>query len=129
MTRRDLKLDVERRKLAAVQAYCSYEWESSLRTLVLEEWDKRKSSQTFDDDEDPPEDAEGVEDRIPLPFKLKVVKEAYERLTAEQKKQIDRKREDDKRKMFCKIPDTQDNRERIEKLQTHQRYSRPLPPV
>ena len=53
--RGELKLDIgEKRKLAAVQAYCTYAWDS-LRPIVLTRWDQQKKSDTFDDDEDPPE--------------------------------------------------------------------------
>lgn len=109
-----------------MQAYCSYAWESSLRALVLQEWEKHKSSDTFDDDEDPQEDANSVEDCIPLAFKLKVVKEAYDRLPQEEKKEVDRRREEDKKKMYRKIPEIEEDRDRIEKLRTHQKYSNSL---
>ena len=77
--RGDLKLDLNtRRKLAPTQAYCSYAWDSGLREIVLACWEQQKASATFDDNEDPPEDADGLstEACIPLAFKLKIVKEA-----------------------------------------------------
>ena len=58
---------------------------------------------------------------IPLAFKLKVVKEEYEALTNEEKKEIDRRREADKKKRAVRIPKIDDDDGRIEKLLFHQR--------
>ena len=81
-TRSDLKLNVNgKRKLAAVQAYCSYAWESTLHTMVLTCWEAQKTSTTFNDDEDPPELSGGSpKGYIPLAFKLKVAREVYDGL-------------------------------------------------
>ena len=126
--RGDLKLDLNtRRKLAPTQAYCSYAWDSGLREIVLARWEQQKASATFDDDEDPPEDADGLstEACIPLAFKLKIVKEVYEGLTADQKKAIDVRRDEDRKKLYRSPHEIEDNGERIAKLEAHQRY-RPL---
>lgn len=117
-----MKLDAsEKKKLAPVQAYCAYAWKSHLRQLVLESWEQLKASDTFEDDEDPPEDAIGVTAFIPLAFKLKIAKQEYEKLTDEQKQEIDVRREEDKKRPHRKIPQIDDEEERIEKLLTHQR--------
>ena len=122
-SRGDLKLDVNgKRKLVAVQAYCSYAWESSLRSEVLTRWKQEKST-TLDDDDDPPEEDEGSseESSIPLAFKLKIAKELYEKLSPGEKSEIDRRREEDRDKRYRKIPDIADDEERYQKLRTHKR--------
>lgn len=123
--RGDLKLDVtERRKLAALQAYCSYAWESTLRQIVLLRWEQEKHTMIIDDDDDPVEDPDGtpcVEACIPLTFKLKIAKELYDNLTPEEKKEIDIRREEDRKKLYRKIPEIGDAGERAAKLQIHAR--------
>lgn len=123
--RGDLKLDVnEKRKLAPLQAYCSYAWHSTLRPIVLTRWEQQKGTLTFNDDEDPPEDAEGSPEEacIPLSFKLKIARELYDQLTKEQKKMINDQREEDKKKMGRRVTDIDDDEERHLKLRVHQRY-------
>jgi hypothetical protein len=124
--RGDLKLDGnEKRKLASVQAYCSYAWESTLRAIVLKRWEEQKTSATFEDDEDPPEDPDAPpspESCIPLAFKLKVAKELFEKLSAEEKKVIDARREEAQKRLTRKIRDIKDEEERVAKLKTHQKY-------
>ena len=122
-TRGDLKLDIgEKRKLVPVQAYCSYAWDSSLRAIVLTRWEQQKKSATFHDDEDPPEDVDDAEEYIPLAFKLKIAKEVYDGLSSDEKKDIDRRHEEDRKKMYRRVFDIDDNEEQIDKLRTHQRY-------
>lgn len=123
-SRGDLKLDTNgKRKLAPVQAYCSYAW-PTLRPIVLTRWEQQKRTDTFDDDDDPPVGEEySPEACIPLAFKLKIAKELYDGLTAEEKKEIDRRREEDKKKMYRKIPEIDDDEERNAKLRIHQKYS------
>lgn len=122
--RGNLKLDAgEKRKLAPVQAYCSYAWETSLRDIVLKRWEKEKGVDTFPDDEDPPEEADGTEACIPLAFKLKVARKEYEALSKEQKQEVDRRREEDKKKHGIKLSDITDKGERREKLLYHQRFT------
>lgn len=121
-----MKLDVNgKRKLAALQAYCSYAW-STLRPIVLARWAAQKTSATFEDEDDPPQAAEGSTDHpdgcIPLSFKLKVAKELYAQLPAEAKKEIDRRREEDRQKLYRRIIDIDDEGERNAKLQVHQKY-------
>lgn len=117
-----MKLDVnEKRKLAAVQAYCAYSWDSILRPIVLTRWEQQKKSDTFDDEDDPPEDVNSTEACIPLAFKLKIAKEVYDGLSTEEKKEIDRRREEDRRKMYRKIPDIGEDGDRIAKLQIHKK--------
>ena len=115
-----MKLDIgEKRKLAAVQAYCTYAWDS-LRPIVLTRWDQQKKSDTFNDDEDPPEDADTAEECIPLSFKLKIAKEVYESLPMDEKK-IDKQREQDREKMYRRVCDIDDDNNWISKLQIHKR--------
>ena len=131
-SRGDLKLDVNgKRKLAPVQAYCSYAWESTLRPLVLSRWEAQKKSTATasddeddedEDDDDPPEDeCTSEESSIPLAFKLKVAKEQYQKLTKEQKDEVDRRREEDRNKMYRKVTDIADDEERYQKLRIHER--------
>ena len=122
--RGDLKLDVgEGRKLAPLQAYCSYYW-STLRPIVLERWEAEKMTTTIDDDEDPPEtmSSPSPEAFVPLAFKLKVAKEKYDELSDSQRDEINVRREADKHKIHRKVTEITDEQERIEKLQMHQRY-------
>lgn len=117
-----MRLDAaEKRMLAPVQAYCSYAWGTTLRKIVLERWEAEKAVNTFFDDEDPSEGTDSAEGCIPLAFKLKVAKKEYEALSKEEKKEIDRRREGDKKKRNLKIPEIEDENERIEKLLLHQR--------
>ena len=75
---------------------------------------------TFCDDEDPPSGgSDGTEGHIPLAFKLKVAREEYEKLSDEEKNEIDRRREDDKKKHGLKIPEIDNEDERIQKLRLH----------
>ena len=125
--RGDLKLDHgERRMLAPVQAYCSYYW-STIQPIVATRWQAEKASETFDDDDDPPDDDADTQQTggwIPLSFKLKIARELYEELPKEVKRDIDLRREGDKEKWHRKIPDIEDDKERAEKLQYHQRCRR-----
>jgi hypothetical protein len=120
-----LKLDTNgRRKLAAVQAYCSYAWSSTLRPIVLSRWEQQKASATFADDDDPvPEPGASPEEAyIPLAFKLKIAKEMLDQLGQQQRKEVDDRRAEDRDKLYRKIPDIPDDKEREEKLQSHLRY-------
>ena len=111
-SRGDLKLDVNgKRKLAPVQAYCSYAWESTLCPLVLSRWEAQKRSTATTSDK-----CTSEESSIPLAFKLKVAKEEYQKLTKEQKDEVDRRREEDRNKMYRKIADIADDEERYQKL-------------
>ena len=121
--RADLKLDLnDKRKLAPLQAYCSYYW-STLQPLVQTRWEQQKSSTTFEDNEDPSEDVDvSSEDAcIPLSFKLLVAKEYFDNLTKAQKTEINRRRDEDREKLYRTIPEIDNTEERIAKLQTHQR--------
>ena len=123
MGRGDLKLDVnEKRKLAPLQAYCSYAW-GALRPVVLTRWQQQKVSATFDDDDDPSEDLDGTsaEACIPLSFKLKIAKEIFDELSPAQKAEIDARRDEDRKKLYLSIPELEDEEDRTAKLQIHQR--------
>ena len=123
--RGDLKLDAgDKRKLAPVQAYCSYAWESTLRRVVLKRWNEQKATMVCSDDDDPPEDAEGPPEEvcIPLSFKLQIAKEYYEKLSDEEKKEIDRRREEDRGKLYRTISQIPEDSERIAKLAIHKGY-------
>lgn len=62
----------------------------------------------------------GPDSHIPIDFKLKIAKEAYEELTPEQKKQIIDRRDDEWKKLYRGIPDIPDAEERDAKLLLHQ---------
>lgn len=125
----DLRLDInEKRKLAPIQAYCSYAWDSTLKPIILTRWAQQKGSTTFDDDDDPPEgdDDSGVASNegacIPLSFKLKITKELYDGLSTVEKEELDHRREEDRKKLYRTIPQIQEEKERVRKLMTFQRY-------
>lgn len=122
--RGDLKLDVgAKRKLAPLQAFCTYSW-STLQPIVLARWEAEKKSEKFDDEDDPPEDADtsSAGSHIPLSFKIKIAKEVFETLPAATKKEIDRRRTEEHEKLFRRIPEISDDKERAAKLQIHQKY-------
>lgn len=109
--------------LAPVQAYCTYAWESTLRSIVLARWEQQKATTMINDDDDPPEDRDSSEEsHIPLRFKLDVAKEMYNQLPAEEKKAIDVRREQDRRKLYRTIPEIGEEEERVAKLGIHHRY-------
>ena len=124
--RGDLKLDVNnKRKLAPVQAYCSYAWDTTLKKIVLERWEQEKASTSFDDEDDPLEDdhdAGSVEASIPLSFKLKIAKEVYQELSAGEKALINARREEDHKKLYRPPPQIENDGDRIAKLETHIRW-------
>lgn len=114
----------EKRKLAPLQAYCSYAWDKGLREIVIEEWEKAKSSHMSTDDDDPA--ADSIEtpssgSHIPISFKLQVAKSQYAKLTPAQKKEIDARREGDQKKMYRSIPEISNAQERTEKLLFHKK--------
>jgi hypothetical protein len=78
----------------------------------------------FDDDDDPTGDIDGssVEACIPLSFKLKIAKEVFDGLPKEAKSEVDRRREEDRQKLYRRIPEIDDQGERDAKLETHRRY-------
>ena len=122
--RGELKLDVnEKRRLAPVQAYCAYAWESTLRNIVLARWEQQKSSAVFDDDEDPPEESDDTSggSHIPLAFKLKIAREMYDQLPLEEKTAIDNRREEERNKLYRTVAQIGDEGEREAKLQVHLR--------
>ena len=109
----DLKLDVnKKRKLAPLQAYCSYAWDS-LQPIILTHWEQQKKSDTFNNEEDPTEDDEDTLDeaQIPLSFKLKIAKELYVQLPLEEKRKINAWCEEDKKKMYCRVTEINDDEE------------------
>ena len=122
--RSKMKLDVtDKRKLAPVQAYCTYAWESGLRTIIATRWEQQKASTMVPDDEDPgPEDDDGSPTAIPLAFKLKIAKEVYSQLSVDEKKAIDHRREEDQRRLYLPVYRLANAEDRIAKLKTHKRY-------
>lgn len=120
-----MKLDVnEKRKLAPLQAYCSYAWESTLRPLVTTRWEQQKKSTVPDDGDDPADDDDDSpgEPTIPLSFKLKIAKELFDKLSLEEKGKIDDRREADKKKMYRRVTEIDDDEERHKKLRNHAKY-------
>ena len=121
--RGDMKLDInEGRKLAALQAYCSYEW-ATLRPKVLARWEQQKKTTTFSDEDDPPTDVDvsNTEGCIPLAFKLSVVKSYFDKLGKEERREIDRRREEERNKLHRKLSEITNEGDRVEKLLVHER--------
>ena len=120
----DLRLNQnEKRKLAPAQAYCTYAWNSGLKETVIELWENQKRSDMFTDEDDPSPESIGAPDsgdHIPINFKLKVAKDAYNKLSPEEKKQVDERREEDRKKLYRSIQDIESINERDEKLILHQ---------
>lgn len=108
--------------LAPVQAYCAYAWESGLREVVISRWEKDKLSHMSTDEDDPtPGSVTGPASHIPINFKLKIAKEIYNKLTDEEKKEINTRREDERKKLYRTIPEINDPEEREKKLLMHLR--------
>ena len=89
---------------------------------MAERWEQQKQSDLFADEDDPsPESvASGSDNHIPIHFKLKVAREEYNKLSSEEKKRVNDRRDEDRKKMYRSIPDIVDVEEREEKLSFHQ---------
>ena len=64
-------------------------------------------------------DTPGSASHIPIDFKLKIAKEIYESLGADEKKRVDDRREEDRQKMYRAIPKIENIEERNQKLLMH----------
>jgi hypothetical protein len=119
----DLRLTQnEKRKLAPAQAYCAYAWDTGLRDTVIARWEEQKQTYMSADEDDPTADSiemPGSGSHIPIDFKLKIAKEVYNSLSAEDKKVVDDRREDERKKMYRTIPEITDAEERRNKLLMH----------
>ena len=76
------------------------------------------------DDEDPAADSigsPGSGSHIPINFKLQVAREVYNSLSAAEKKDIDDRREEERKKMYRTILEIKSVKERDEKLLTHKK--------
>ena len=108
--------------LAPLQAYCSYAWDSGLREKVIEKWEEQKKTYMSMDEDDPTiHSANGPGSHIPIAFKLKVAKEVYNKLSKEQKKAINDRREEERKKLYKSIPEIKDIEERNKKLRAHKK--------
>ena len=118
----DLRLDqLQKRMLATAQAYCTYAWDSGLREIVIARWEKEKRLHMSADEDDPTPGSTSPGSHIPIKFKMKVTKEVFNGLDAEQKKQVHIRRENDRKKLYRTIPEIEDAEERNQKLLTHHR--------
>jgi len=75
------------------------------------------------DDDDPATDSIEPSNpcsHIPINFKLKIAKEAYSLLSAEEKKRVDDRREEERKKLYRGITEIGDGEERDRKLLSHQ---------
>ena len=124
-TKSDLRLSQnEKRKLAPVQAYCAYAWDEGLRDTVITRWEEQKLIHVSADDDDPV--ADSIEtpssgSHIPIDFKLKVAREIYNSLSPEEKKRINDRREEDRKKMYRTISEITSVEERDKKLLEHKK--------
>jgi hypothetical protein len=76
------------------------------------------------DDDDPAADSietPGPGSHIPIDFKLKIAREVYNSLSAEEKKQINDRREEEWKKTHRKIPEITSIEEREKKLLEHKK--------
>ena len=74
------------------------------------------------DEDDPAADSlesPGAGSHIPINFRLKIAREAYNSLSAEEKRQVDDRREAERLKLYRKIPEIEDIEERDKKLALH----------
>lgn len=114
-TKSDLHLTkTEKRKLAPAQAYLSYFWDHGFKEVVQARWEEHKISNPTPDADDSSEQS-----GVPIYFKLKVAKEAYDSLTPDEKKNVDDRREANRNKLYQSIQDIRDIEERDAKLTTH----------
>ena len=114
---------VEKRKLAPAQAYCTYAWDSGLKEIVTACWKEERS---------PPPDAEedglttesaeaSTSNSIPIDFKIKIAKEIYEALPADEKKKVLNRIEEDRKKMYQPVHAISDLAEKVKKLSVHEK--------
>ena len=118
----DLRLNqIEKRKLAPAQAYCTYAWDSGLREIVVARWEEhKKSNLTAQENVTVDESAEVSTSHIPIDFKLKIAKEVYDSLSPDEKKLVDDRREEDRKKLYRPIQEIEDIEERDTKLASHE---------
>ncbi|KAF9777754.1 hypothetical protein BJ322DRAFT_1114803 [Thelephora terrestris] len=115
----DLRLDqTEKRKLAPAQAYCTYAWNSGLSKIVSARWERERQSR-------PSAAGSGsavaaANSSIPIDFKLKIAKEVYDALPADEKKKIDDCRDKEWKKLYRPIRDIENVEDRDEKLAMHE---------
>ena len=121
----DLQLNQnEKRKLAPAQAYCTYAWSSGLRDVVIARWEEQKLTHMSADEDDPTADLIETPDsgpHIPIDFKLKIAKEVYNSLSVEERKKVDNRHEEDRKRMYRSIPDIASAKERNKKLLKHKK--------
>lgn len=89
----------------------------------MEKWEELKGSHMSTDEDDPAAgsiETLGPDSHIPIDFKLKIAKEAYEELTTEQKKQVTDRCDEEWKKLYRGIPEITDVEERRNKLLLHQ---------
>ncbi|KAF9790754.1 hypothetical protein BJ322DRAFT_1104403 [Thelephora terrestris] len=120
----DLQLDQnEKWKLAPAQAYCTYAWNSGLGKMVSAHWERERQSR--------PSAAGGgsavaaANSSIPIDFKLKIAKEVYDALPANEKKKIDDLRDEEWKKLYQPIRDIENMEDRDKKLAMHE-HNQPL---
>ena len=113
----------EKRKLAPAQAYCTYTWDSGLKEIVTARWEeeKRLSSNT-EEDGSAAESAEApASNTIPINFKIKIAKETYEALPADEKQKVLDRIEEDHKKTYQPVHAISDLAEKDDKLLAHEK--------
>ena len=112
----------EKRKLAPAQAYCAYAWDLGLRDIVIARWEEQKATHMSADEDDPPADpTNSPGSHIPIDFKLKVAKEIYNSLSSAEKKLVNQRREEERKKLYRSVSEITNTEERDKKLLMHQR--------
>ena len=118
----------EKRKLAPAQAYCTYAWDSGLKETVAARW-KQENQLPSDAEEDglTTESAEAsTSNPIPIDFKVKIAKEVYEALPAEEKKKVLDRIEEDHEKAYQPVQRISDIAEKDKKLSAHEKSAIPI---
>ena len=112
-TKSSLRLQkAEKRKLAPAQAYCTYAWDSGLKEIVTARWKQEKQ---------PPPNAEAsTSNSIPIDFKIKIAKEIYGALPADEKQKVLDRIEADHKKVHQPIRAISDITEKDKKLSAHE---------
>lgn len=89
-------------------------------------WEDQKHTYRFTDAEDPPArsvrlKASGAAagSHIPIDFKVKIAKEVFSTLSSKEKKAIEKRRDEQWKRLYSTIPEIENIKERDEKLDLH----------
>ena len=124
-TKASLRLHkADKRKLAPAQAYCTYAWDSGLKEVIAARWKQEKQPPpNTEEDDSATESADApTPNSIPIHFKIKIAKEVYDALPANEKKKILNRIKEDHKKMYQPVRAISDLTEKDKKLFVHEKF-------